>query len=45
MNKISIIGAGTMGHSIALTVAWHNISAYITGPLIRFHWTRCCKCN
>ena len=29
MNKISIIGAGTMGHSIALTVAWHNIPAHI----------------
>jgi 3-hydroxybutyryl-CoA dehydrogenase len=29
MNKISIIGAGTMGHSIALTVAWRNLSAYV----------------
>lgn len=29
MNKISIIGAGTMGHSIALTVAWRNLSAVI----------------
>ena len=29
MNKISIIGAGTMGHSIALTVAWRNLSAHI----------------
>jgi len=29
MNKISIIGAGTMGHSIALTVAWHNLSTHI----------------
>lgn len=29
MNQISIIGAGTMGHSIALTVAWRNLSATI----------------
>ncbi len=29
MNKISIIGAGTMGHSIALTVAWRHLSAHI----------------
>ena len=29
MNKISVIGAGTMGHSIALSVAWGNIPAYI----------------
>lgn len=39
MNKISVIGAGTMGHSIALTVAWHNISAYITGPLMSADFT------
>ncbi len=29
MNKISIIGAGTMGHSIALTAAWRNLSARV----------------
>lgn len=29
MRQISIIGAGTMGHSIALTVAWRNLSATI----------------
>ena len=29
MNKISIIGAGTMGHSIAITVAWRNLSTHI----------------
>lgn len=29
MNKISIIGAGTMGHSIALTAAWRNLSTRI----------------
>lgn len=29
MKQISIIGAGTMGHSIALTVAWRNLSTTI----------------
>ncbi|MGM9950858.1 MAG: 3-hydroxyacyl-CoA dehydrogenase family protein [Lysinibacillus sp.] len=29
MNKISIIGAGTMGHSIALTAAWRNLDTSI----------------
>ena len=29
MNKISIIGAGTMGHSIAITIAWRNLSTHI----------------
>ena len=29
MENISIIGAGTMGHSIALTAAWRNLSARV----------------
>ncbi|MBT2581594.1 3-hydroxyacyl-CoA dehydrogenase NAD-binding domain-containing protein [Planococcus sp. ISL-109] len=31
MNKLAIIGAGTMGHSIALSAAWHGQTAEVFG--------------
>ena len=31
MEKLSIIGCGTMGHSIALSAAWAGIEVKISG--------------
>lgn len=31
MEKISVIGTGTMGHSIALTIAWANLPVIVYG--------------